>query len=113
MNHGEHIHGPQRPAANQFVGTDGKRRSIRLGKVPMKTAATIKARVETFWRRRWAGMPSTAIRPAWLGDLDSKLYDKLAAVGLVPRREPRPDEPQPEGRPWPDSSNSTLRPGRG
>ncbi|MCE5268281.1 MAG: hypothetical protein LLG00_10395, partial [Planctomycetaceae bacterium] len=30
-----------------FVNPDGARRQIRLGKVPMKTAATIKARIET------------------------------------------------------------------
>ena len=29
-----------------FVDPDGEGRQIRLGKVPMKTAATIKARVE-------------------------------------------------------------------
>ena len=30
-----------------FVDADGNRRQIRLGKVPMKTATSIKTRVET------------------------------------------------------------------
>jgi integrase len=70
----------------QFTASDGKRRSIRLGKITKKVAETIKTKVEalnadsiarTGWDRETA---------EWVGGLDSVLYDKLAAVRLVPKR---------------------------
>jgi len=73
-----------------FVGADGNRRQIRLGKVPMKTAATIKARVENILAAQLAGHAIDGDTATWLGERDSVLYDKLAAVGLVPPREPQP-----------------------
>ena len=63
----------------------------------MKTAATIKARVENLLAAALGKHAIDGDTAAWVGGLDSKLYDKLAAVGLVPRREPKPDEAQPEG----------------
>ncbi len=80
-----------------FVDATGARRQIRLGHVPMKTATTIKARVENLLAATLAGHAIDGDTAGWLGDLESKLYDKLAAVGLVPRREPGPDEARPEG----------------
>jgi hypothetical protein len=74
-----------------FVGADGQRRPIRLGRMPMKTAATIKARVESILAATLAGHAIDADTAAWVGSRDERLYDKLAAVGLVPRREPKPD----------------------
>lgn len=68
-----------------------KRRAIRLGKVSMKTAENVKLRVEhlvTAALYKQAPDPETA---AWVGDRDDKIYAKLAAVGLVPQREPAPD----------------------
>lgn len=35
--------------------------------------------------------PHPSATAAWVGKLDSVLYGKLAAVGLVPTREPTPD----------------------
>ena len=80
-----------------FCAPDGKRKAIRLGKVPMKTATTIKARMETLLAAALGKHAIDGDTAAWLGDLDNKMHDKLAAVGLVPRREPEPGEAQPEG----------------
>ena len=80
-----------------FVDADGNRRQIRLGKVPMKTATTIKARVENLLAAALGKHAIDGDTAAWVGSLDSTLAHKLAAVGLVPRREPQPDEARPEG----------------
>ena len=70
----------------QFVAGDGKRRSIRLGKMTIKDAREITTKVVTLNGAAIAGTgwdPDTA---AWVGSRKSKLYDKLAKVGLVPKR---------------------------
>jgi len=63
----------------------------------MKTAQSIKARMENLLAAALGKHAIDGDTAAWVGDLDSVLRDKLAAVGLVPRREPKPDEAQPEG----------------
>ena len=72
-----------------FVAPDGSRKPIRLGKVPMKTATSVKIRVETLLAAQLGNHAIDGDTATWLGNLDSKLYDKLAAVGLVARREPK------------------------
>ncbi len=71
----------------QFVGVDGKRRSVRLGKVPKKLAESVKLRVEHLAAAAAARMPLDPDTAAWVGGVGDDLHDKLAAVGLVPRRE--------------------------
>jgi len=71
----------------QFVGSDGKRRSVRLGKVDQRTAESVKIRVELLNAANIAGHvvdPNTA---EWLATIGDDLADKLARVGLAPRRE--------------------------
>jgi hypothetical protein len=75
-----------------FVDADGNRRQIRLGKVPMKTATSIKARVETLLAAARGKHAIDGDTAAWLGSLDGKMYGRLAAVGLVPHREPNPND---------------------
>ena len=75
-----------------FVDGVGNRKVIRLGKVPMKTAATIKARVENILAAALGKHAIDGDTAAWVGDLDTKMHDKLAAVGLIPRREPKPKD---------------------
>jgi hypothetical protein len=70
----------------QFVGPDGKRRSIRLGKVSQRTADGIKVRVEALVEASSTGSSLTSDTAAWLTDRDQVMLDKLAAVGLVPKR---------------------------
>ncbi len=71
----------------QFVGTDGKRRSLRLGKVPKKAAEAVKLKVEHLAAAAASRMPLDPDTAAWVASVGSVLAGKLAAVGLIPRRE--------------------------
>jgi integrase len=71
----------------QFVAADGKRRSIRLGKATQKIADSVKVRVEQLNSIAIAGHVMDDETARWLAKLDNSLLDKLAAVGLIPRRE--------------------------
>ena len=73
-----------------FVNPNGERKQIRLGKVPMKTAQTIKTRVENILAAQLAGHAIDGDTATWLGERDSVLYGKLAAVGLVQPRDLQP-----------------------
>jgi len=70
----------------QFVAADGKRRSIRLGKMPKKLATQIKTRVEILNAANIAGQQPDEETSRWLASLDSSLRDKLVAAGLVAPR---------------------------
>jgi len=70
----------------QFVAHDGKRRSIRPGKVPLKVANEIKLKVEALNLAQSAGVPLDMDTAAWVARLGDDLADKLAAVGLTPAR---------------------------
>jgi len=70
----------------QFVAGDRKRRSIRLGKMPVKGANTIKAHVEALNSANIAGHAWDPKLAEWVAKLEEWLYDKLARVGLVPKR---------------------------
>lgn len=72
--------------AIQFVAGDGKRRSIRLGKLPLKAVREIKTKVEALNAASIAKISIDRETAEWLGALESGLYDKLAAVALVPKR---------------------------
>jgi hypothetical protein len=71
----------------QFVGADGRRRSVWLGKVSQRTAESIKTRVEILNAAKIAGHAVDGDTAGWVANLDAVLADKLAAVGLVPRRQ--------------------------
>jgi len=71
----------------QFVGGDGKRRSIRLGNVPKRAAEAVKGRVEKLASAMTFGHSIDDDTSRWLADRDQKMLDKLAAVGLIPKRE--------------------------
>ena len=70
----------------QFAAADGRRRTIRLGKVNQHLAETIKVKVEALAAARKAGLPIDNETAAWLGKIGDDLHAKLAAVGL---RQPR------------------------
>ena len=72
----------------QFVGADRKRRSVRLGRVPMKAAEEVCRRVEALNACRITGTALDADSARWVRDLDVGLARKLARAGLVG---PRPD----------------------
>jgi len=70
----------------QFVGADGKRRSIRLGKVSQRTAEAVKVKVEALNAAVITGQVPDDEVSRWLSSLDAAMVDRLAAAGLVPRR---------------------------
>ena len=71
----------------QFVGTEGKRRSIRLGRMSRKAATAFKVKVEHLASASIAGHPLDEETSRWLASLDDGMVDRLASVGLT---SPRP-----------------------
>jgi len=74
----------------QFVGADGRRRSVRLGKVPQRTAEAVKVKIEGLVTASITRQPVEDEVARWVAGLDLAMADKLAAVGLVPKREAAP-----------------------
>jgi hypothetical protein len=70
----------------QFIAADGKRRSIRLGKLPLKAVREIKAKIESLNASVVSGSGWDRETAEWVGRREAVLYDKLASVGLVPKR---------------------------
>lgn len=70
----------------QFVAAGGERKSIWLGRVPIKTAEAFKTRVEYLQWSVAHSHPLDGETAKWLADIDAELCGKLAAVGLC---EPR------------------------
>ena len=71
----------------QFVGKDKKRRSVRLGKMPLALVREIKTKVQALNYAAITGYPVDGETARWVSVRDQVLTDKLAAVGLIPRRE--------------------------
>jgi integrase len=70
----------------QFVGTDKRRRSIRLGKIDLRAARDVAERIEALNVANIAGLPMARDLAEWLTRITDWLYAKLEAVGLVPAR---------------------------
>ena len=69
-----------------FVAGDGKRKTVRLGKVSQRQAEAFRVRLEVLVGRRITGtLDDETAR--WVAALDDASHGKLAAVGLVPSRE--------------------------
>ena len=73
----------------QFVATDGKRRSIRLGSMSAKHAEQFKQRVEILAACASSKLTIDGETAKWLGEIDDGWAAKLAAVGLMPERQSR------------------------
>jgi len=73
----------------QYIGADGKRRSIRLGKVSAKTADSWKLRIEYLANAVASRLPLDPETATWLRDIGEVLAAKLAKVGLIPPRSSR------------------------
>lgn len=69
-----------------FVAADESRKTVRLGRVNIKTATAIKSRVEALLTVQVTGVldSETAV---WLAGVDDTLHARLAAVGLVEPRQ--------------------------
>jgi hypothetical protein len=70
----------------QLTTSEGKRKTIRLGKVPADFAEEVQARVETLLTAARLGLSWDAATARWVAGLAPALADKLAAVGLIPPR---------------------------
>lgn len=70
----------------QFVTEKKRRKSIRLGKVPMKTAEEVYRRVEFLHVAKVSGTAVDGDTAKWVASIGGDLYAKLAAVGLVGAR---------------------------
>ena len=64
-----------------FVAPDGKRKTIRLGKVSQKTAEGVKTKVESLVASALTGQAADDETSRWVRNLDTVMADKLAAVG--------------------------------
>ncbi len=73
----------------QFVGGDGKRRSIRLGKVSHRTAEAVKVRIEALVVAQITGQAPDDETARWVADRDERMIAKLARVGLIRARDPK------------------------
>lgn len=67
----------------QFVGSDGKRRSIRLGKVSQRDAEQVKMRVEHLLAAQVAGLAPDTETARWVAALDGTIAERIVKVGLI------------------------------
>lgn len=70
----------------QFMSADGRRRSIRLGKVSQKTAEMIRTKVEALVGALFGHTTPDDETTKWVRDIPDALAGKLAKVGLVTSR---------------------------
>jgi len=70
----------------QFVGGDGKRRSIRLGKCSLSAAHAVKAKVAALVSASLTGYALDNETATWAAELSDTMHGKLSAVGLLPKR---------------------------
>jgi len=67
----------------QFVSPDGKRKTIRLGKIDRKSAESICRHVEALLTAKISGQPVPRDTAVWLTTIGEKLRQRLVRVGLV------------------------------
>jgi hypothetical protein len=70
-----------------FVAPDGRRKAIRLGKVPQKATEKVKHKVESLLAAKITGDAVDAETARWVAELPDDLAGKLAAVALIPERD--------------------------
>lgn len=67
-----------------------KRRTVYLGAMPKRTAESIKVKIEEIVAAKLANQPLPNDVAAWIGALETRLIEKLAAVQLIePRQRPQ------------------------
>jgi len=69
----------------QFIA-DGRRKTIRLGKVSLRQAEAVRRHVEALIAATKTGVVAEET-VGWLGSLDDRMYGKLVHVGLVQPRQ--------------------------
>jgi len=68
-----------------FKAPDGKRKTVRLGKMTMRQATAFKVKLEQLVGKSITGAVDDEVS-RWLKDLDSVMYGRLVAVGLAAPR---------------------------
>jgi len=71
----------------QYTDANGKRQTIRLGKMPKRDAEGIKTRVEHLLTAKISKQPIEGNTAKWVASLDDTLSKRLASAGLVQHRE--------------------------
>ncbi len=71
----------------QFCDADGKRQTVRLGKLAKKATETVCTRIEELLAVKMTGTTQDRDLAGWLASIDAALQNKLAAVGLCAARE--------------------------
>ena len=71
----------------QFYDSDGKRKTIRLGKIASKPAHEVCRRVELIQQAKITGTSLDKESAEWLSKIGNELRDKLVAVGLIGKQE--------------------------
>ncbi len=69
-----------------FVAPDGKRKTVRLGKMSQRLAEGVKMKVENLVSALLSGQSPDDETSRWLATLDSAMSDKLAKVGLIAKQ---------------------------
>ena len=69
-----------------FKAPDGKRKTLRLGKVSRRQAESVKIKVEALLAATLTGHAPDEEVSRWVSDRGDEMADKLAAVGLAPKR---------------------------
>ena len=72
-----------------FVAPDGRRKTIRLGKVSKRIAETARFHVEGLLSAKIAGHSPDQETARWLAGVEEKIYERIVKVGLTsPRSKP-------------------------
>ena len=69
-----------------FVAPDGKRKTVRLGKVPQRAAEAIKVKIDNLVAAAVSGCGWDNETARWVADLPDTLAGKIAGVGLIDGR---------------------------
>ncbi|MGA2797779.1 MAG: tyrosine-type recombinase/integrase [Thermoguttaceae bacterium] len=70
-----------------FIASNGKRKTIRLGKMSQRTAEALKVKVEALISAKLSSCALDDETSRWVANLGDELVNKLVAVGLIPQRE--------------------------
>jgi len=79
-----------------FFDSDGRRKTLRLGKISKREADSVKTQVERLVHAKITRTAPPLETSHWLADIDGELAEKLTKFGLMERRQPaRQSNPQP------------------
>ncbi len=76
----------------QFSDGNGQRKIVRIGKLPMKAAETILAKIEALVEAKLSRSPLAPEVAAWVGEIPDVLAKRMVAVGLIAPRAKRQED---------------------